>query len=76
MRAGNTFRELGRAAPDVAAGLPHCPSPQPFAWLRSVPGIPADWPSAQPIGSGNGLALAQLHGGMPLDMTFHSTNHR
>ena len=45
------------------------------AWLCTIPGIPADWPSAQPIGSGNGLALAQLHGGMPLTNPFSHGGH-
>lgn len=29
------------------------------AWLLTVPGIPADWPTRQPI-EGNGLALASV----------------
>ena len=68
------FREPGRTAPEARAGGCSCSSAQPpciadegrevdlAAWLLTVPGIPADWPSSQPIIEGNGLALVKLAG--------------
>lgn len=67
---GRPFR-LGRTTGARAGDLPGLPAQPPCiadeggevdlaAWLCTVPGIPADWPSSQPIG--DRLALADLAG--------------